>query len=145
AIADILAENKIGLEQGLDHLTAFATLLSETDQAARAEGVRRLLNLVEVECEPLGLSGRANDVVDSLGLAVVAELRGEVFAAVHAGGMYSRMELERAPTRREPLLRAYLQRTFQAALADPAPGTDDICENVETHGASLKTLLRTRA
>ena len=140
-VADVLGAQEIGVEQGLDdrvlaRLTLLGLLAGVADQAVRIDGVGRVFHALEGKIDALGLAGRADLVVDRLGVAGAAELELEILAPVHAAGRHVRVELEGAPVDRQVRLRPLGKGALQPALADEAPGTDRVGEDVDVHRAS---------
>jgi hypothetical protein len=127
---------EIGAEQGFDQAIGLALLAREADEAMRGNGVRRPTDAVEGEFDALGGAGVAHRVVDPGGADRTAELRDEIRFPADAGGRHVGIELKGAPADRDAEIRALRQGARQAALADEAPGTDQIGDDVDMHDAS---------
>jgi hypothetical protein len=102
------------------------------------EGIRRPLDPIEGKDNPICLTGFGYALFDRPPGLCAAELRVKIDVPVHAFLRHRRVQLERSP-RNVRLLRVpgSLERLFQSALPDEAPGTDDIGVNLDLHRVFL--------
>ena len=76
--------------------------------------------------EPLG-GRRVNDPLGNAAVALGgAEFAREIFVAAHAFARHPRIEEERPEAHLDRNVRSAGDRPLQTALADEAPGTDDV-------------------
>ncbi len=105
----------------------------EPDEPVGVEGVGRALHLVEGEGNAGRLAGVDDRLVDALRVGAAAEFGGEIIGARHAAGGHVGVELEGPPGDVGGKARALRQRGFEPALADEAPGANDVGDDVDVH------------
>ena len=134
-VADIDRLLEIGREQGLDGGAGAPAPGRVGNQAMRCARVRRPLHAVEGEADALLLPQRGHVAIERGG-PVRPELAGSVDRALHALRRHAGIELEGQPAdgRRESEAR-FVERALEAALADEAPRTDDVREDVDGEGS----------
>ena len=134
-VADIDRLLEIGREQGLDGGAGAPAPGRVGDQAMRCARVRRPPHAVEGEADALLLPQRGHVAIERGG-PVRPELAGAVERALHALRRHAGIELEGQPAdrRRESEAR-FVERALEAALADEAPRTDDVREDVDGEGS----------
>ena len=98
------------------------------------ESVRRLCNLVEGECDALAFALGADGVAHRGGARTVAEFRLEIGAAVDALAWDGRVEPIGTPEDVELDVRAHRHRAADPPLADEAPGTHCVGDDIDLHG-----------
>ena len=135
AVADVAALDEIGLEQGLLHRVLHARLAGPVDHAMRIERVDRAGDALEVEIDPLRPARLGQPLVHRVDRSLSAELLGEIGAAVEAARRNAGIELEGMPAHDDIVVGAFAQRGLEPALADVAPGTDDVGDDVDDDGS----------
>ena len=108
----------------------------------RVEGVRRATDRLEIEGDARLGAQRGQPRVRLGEPRRVGKLGAHIGAAVETSGWDRGIELIGPPTDARPALP--LQRPLQPSLAEVAPGTDDIADNINNKrlrhaGASLLT------
>src|SRR5689334_7171354 len=130
-VAEIQPILEVGLEQRGDDLVLPLLLGAPVDQAMRQHGVGRALDLGELELDA-GLATRFGDrLVDLARPVAAAELGAHVIVPRHALGRHVGIELERPPRDGDIVAPAEIERALEAALADVAPGTDRVGDDVD--------------
>src|SRR6185312_8420380 len=107
------------------------------DQAVRVERVGLALDLVESEIDAdrfADIDHHPASFLDQLGRAefLDVELFGRDTAGRHIG-----IELERPPRLLHRQVGTHRQRALETPLADEAPGTDYVDENIDSHVSAL--------
>src|SRR5204863_9929795 len=102
-------------------------------------GVGRAPDPGELELDA-GLAARLGDpLVDLARPVAAAELRPHIVVARHALGRHVGIELERPPRKRDVVAPAEVERALEAALANVAPRTDRVGDDVDiNHAPTLR-------
>src|ERR1700730_10280493 len=137
--ADVEALLQIGLEQFGHDLVLDVVLGAPMDQAVRQHGVGRAPDARELEFDA-GLAAAFGDrLVDLPRPVAAAELGAHIVVARHALDRHVGMELEGPPGHGHVGAAALGQGTLEAPLADVAPGTDRVGNDVDVnHAPSLR-------
>jgi hypothetical protein len=134
-VADVLSLLEVGAEQLVDDRRGEALLLRELDEAVGGDRVGRALHALERELDALAPSLGGDARVELAAALDRAELGLAVLGARHALRRHVRIELERQPADlRLDLILHQGQRFFEAALADIAPGADDVGGDFDRQG-----------
>src|SRR5882672_6603306 len=130
---------KIGLEQLGHDLVLDVVLGAPMDQAMRQHGVGRPPDPGELEFDA-GLAAAFGDrLVDLRRPVAAAELGAHIVVARHALGRHVGIELEGSPGHGHVGAAAQRQGALEAPLADVAPGTDRVGNDVDVnHAPSLR-------
>ena len=100
------------------------------------ERVRLTRDRLDPVDEPLGLGGRRNALGDaSIGFDR-AELRRQIFGPPDPFARHPWIEEVRPPAHAERNVGSKRHRFFEATLADEAPWTDDVGDDVDRHGGA---------
>src|SRR5690242_8219710 len=133
AVREIAPLGEIEVHQTLLHPRGITALARPEDQPMAVERVRLACDPVDRVEEPL--RGRRRS--DAAGNSVVAldgpEFCLQVFFPADAAARNPRVEKIGAPAHLHRNLGPDGERLFQPALADEAPGTDDVGDNVDRH------------
>ena len=135
-IADVRAVAEVAFEQRLDDAILHALLAGEADHAMGLHGVGRAGELLEMEVDA-DARGHAGDALVHLLRALgAAELGEAVLLTVDAFGWHLGIELEGMPGDGEAQLGLFqdVEGALEMALADVAPRTDDIGNDVDASG-----------
>ncbi len=103
----------------------------------RVAGVGTALDTVEGEIDADRLAGVSDGFVNTVRLAAIAEFRGDVIRPRHAAFGHIRIQLKRPPGDLGLDFRPKGECLFEAALADEAPGADDVGNDVDSHGGII--------
>ena len=132
-VADVGAVAEVALEQRLDDAVLHAFLAGQPDQAMGVERVGRARQAVEMEFQANGGGGLGDALVHLARALGAAELGEAVLGAVDALARHVGIELEGMPGDGEmhALLGEDLERAFEMAFADVAPGADRVGDDVD--------------
>ena len=97
----------------------------------RVESVGRALYPAEIYLQPRGLRGLGDPGIDLHCVFLAAELGLQVRAPVGTLLRHVGVQLKRVPLDGQRMLGPRFERAVEIGLADIAPGTDGIGENVE--------------
>jgi len=101
-----------------------ALAFGEPQQAVRLHGVRRAVDRIETERDPLAFADPADGVVQLLGPCRAAELQRQVTLAVHPCFRHLRVQLEGPPPDGRRDVGPFGQCPLQPPFADKTPRTD---------------------
>ncbi len=134
AVGEISAFAEVELHQPLLHAGGIAAGLGPTDQAMAIERVGLSLDVVDRIGESLGRCRGGDPLGDAAITFRRAELGGEVFLPADARAWDPRIEEIGPEADLDGNLRLERDRLLQPALADEAPGTDDVGYHVDRQG-----------
>src|SRR5690606_28843540 len=128
----ILAILEIATEENIDHFVLTASGACPADQSVAVQRVRGFLDEVEAEIDADRRAKIADRVAHFL-CALCTEFLFEIGFAIHTALRNGRVELEGAPDKGDTFAAMDLQRLIEPLLADIAPGTDGVGDDVELH------------
>src|SRR5580704_10368807 len=141
-VTDVEPLLEIGLEQLGHDLVLEVVLGAPMDQAMRQHGIGRAPDPRELEFDA-GLAAAFGDrLVDLARPVTAAELGAHVVVTCHALGRHVGIELEGPPRHGYVGAAALGQGALEAPLADVAPGTDRVGNDVDVNHAPTLRLSR---
>src|SRR5260370_2235871 len=133
-VADVGAVAEIAFEQRLDDAVLQAPLAGEADEAVGIERIGRAGQSIEVEFQPHRGGGLGDALVELLRALEAAELGDAVLRAVDTFPRHVGVQLEGMPGDGEAqvLLLEEIVPALELSVADIAPGTDHVADDVDT-------------
>ena len=138
-IADIEAEDEIGLEQRIDHTGLDIMPGGEADHPMGIDRIWRALDGIEIKRQAITLGRLLEHRRYLQGPLATAEFQGQIGRTLHARGNHVGVQLKRQPFDRHVTQAPLLERTLKPVLANIAPGTNHICEDFDQHGWQYAT------
>ncbi len=134
--ADVAPVEEIGTIERLDHGALAVPLVGEMDQPVRLQRVGRAFDAVEAEVDVLAGADLGDRREQAGGALAPAEPTRHVRRPVGTVRRHIRIDEVRAPGDLDVALRPTRERALEPALADEAPGTGGVGDDVDAHRSS---------